>query len=87
MSDAKAGWKAMNDGTIDIVVIEHAPHTKEEMEPGRKDMWNSTLGLMGSQEFLPLMLTAVNEGKIPLQNLVKLTSENPAKHFGIYPKR
>jgi dihydroorotase (multifunctional complex type) len=87
MSDAKAGWKAMNDGTIDIVVIEHAPHTKEEMEPGRKDMWNSTLGLMGSQEFLPLMLTAVNEGKIPLQNLVKLTSENPAKHFGIYPKK
>jgi len=42
---------------------------------------------MGSQEFLPLMLTSVNEGKTTLENLVKLTSENPAKHFDIYPKK
>jgi len=85
--DIEAGWKAMNDGTIDIATIEHAPHTKEEIEPGWKDMWNSALGLMGSQEFLPIMLTAVNEGKTSLENLVKLTSENVAKHFGIYPKK
>lgn len=86
-NDKEAGWKAINDGTADIAVIEHAPHLKEEIEPGWKDMWNSALGLMGSQEFLPLMLTAVNEGKTSLENLVKLTSENVAKHFGIYPKK
>lgn len=85
--DTEASWKAMNDGTIDIAIMEHAPHTKEEIEIGWKDMWNCALGLMGSQEFLPLMLTAVNESKTSLQNLVKLTSENPARHFGIYPKK
>ena len=86
-TDLEQGWKAMNDGTVDIAIIEHAPHTKEEIEPGWKDMWDSALGLMGSQEFLPLMLTSVNEGKTTLENLVKLTSENPAKHFDIYPKK
>jgi dihydroorotase-like cyclic amidohydrolase len=42
---------------------------------------------MGIQEFLPMMLTNVNKGHISLNDLVRVTSENPAKIFGLYPMK
>jgi dihydroorotase-like cyclic amidohydrolase len=50
-------------------------------------MWDIPLGLMGIQEFLPMMLTNVNKGHISLNDLVRVTSENPAKIFGFYPMK
>lgn len=85
--DRDAGWQAINDGTVDFCVIEHAPHAKEDVELGREDMWKCHTGPLGIQEFLPLMLTAVNEGMLTLEKLVQVTSENSAKFFGIYPKK
>lgn len=83
----EAGWQAINEGTVDFCVIEHAPHAKEDVELGRENMWNCHTGPLGIQEFLPLMLTAVNEGKITLEKLVQVTSENSAKFMGMYPKK
>ena len=37
---------------------------------------------------LPLMMTeGINQGRITIEQLTKLTSENPAKIWGIYPKQ
>lgn len=85
--DKEAGWQAINDSTVDFCVIEHAPHAREDVELGREDMWQCHTGPLGVQEFLPLMLTAVNEGKITLEKLVQTTSENSAKFFGLYPQK
>jgi dihydroorotase (multifunctional complex type) len=85
--DKEAGWKAINDGTVDICLIEHAPHAKKDVEPAKQAVWDAHTGPMGAQEFLPLMLTAVNEKKLTLQKVVAVTSENAAKIFGIYPKK
>ena len=81
------GWKAINDGTIDFCVIEHAPHAKKDIEPALKNVWEAHTGALAAQEFLPIMLNAVNEKKLTLEKLVEVTSENSAKLFGIYPKK
>jgi dihydroorotase-like cyclic amidohydrolase len=85
--DPKIPFDLIKSGWADVVLIEHAPHTIEEIEPGWKNMWEIPLGLMGIQEFLPMMLTHVNQGHISLNDLVRVTSENPARIFGFYPMK
>ncbi len=42
----------------------------------------------GIGAILPLMMTeGVNKGRITIEQLAKLTSENPARIWGIYPKK
>ncbi|MGH7746244.1 MAG: dihydroorotase, partial [Candidatus Dormibacteria bacterium] len=83
----EASWKSLRDGVADVLVIEHAPHLREEVEPGWEDNFAIPLGQTGVQEFVPLMLTQVNEGRLTLAELVRFASENPAKIFGVYPRK
>ena len=80
-------WESIHSGLADILVLEHAPHTGEEIERGWKDNFSTPLGVIGIQEFLPLMLNEVNKGNLSLEKLVFLTSENPSRIFGMYPKK
>jgi dihydroorotase len=84
---AEALWTAIKDGTIEVVGTDHAPHTKEEKDIGWKDMWKSPGGEPQIQDYLRLFLTAVNQGKLTLDQLVRITSYNPARIFGIYPRK
>ncbi len=81
--DVNALWKAINDGTVDCIATDHAPHTKEEKEA---DYWEAPSGVPGLETMLPLLLDAVNKGRMTLQQLARLTSENPARLFGIKNK-
>lgn len=76
--DQDALWQAIGDGTIDMVASDHAPHTKEEKE-GEK----TPFGVPGLETTLPLLLTAINEGRLSLERLIELCSTNPKKVFGI----
>lgn len=80
-------WKWIRNGWVDIALIEHAPHTESEMASGWEDMWDIPLGMMGAQEFLPVMLTNVNRGRISIHDLIRVTSENPSRIFGLYPAK
>lgn len=80
-------WNAIDDGTIDLVGSDHAPHTKEEKEIGWKDMWQSPGGEPQIQDYLRLFLSAVNEEKISLDRVVRLISYNPARVFGLLPRK
>jgi dihydroorotase (multifunctional complex type) len=80
-------WKAIGDGTIDLVGSDHAPHTREEKEVGWKDMWKSPGGEPQVQDYLRLFLSAVNEEKISLDQVVRLASYNPARIFGLLPRK
>jgi dihydroorotase (multifunctional complex type) len=80
-------WESIKSGLADVLVLEHAPHREEEIQLGWKDNFSSPLGAIGIQEFLPLMLNEVNKGRLSLEKLVDLTSETPARIFGIYPKK
>lgn len=76
--DQECLWKALRDGTIDFIGSDHAPHTLEDKRKG-------AAGMPGIEFILPLMLTAVSEGKISLEKLVQLTRTNIEAVFGIPP--
>ena len=72
-SDNEFLWKAINEGYIDTIGTDHAPHLIEEK------MEKVTFGMPGVETSLALMLTAYNEGKIKLPVIQKLMCENPAE--------
>ncbi len=69
-------WNNLN--SIDIIESDHAPHTKEE-----KNSDNPPFGVPGLETTLPLLLTAVSEGRLSLEDIKRLCHENPAKIFNI----
>lgn len=77
-------WEGIRDGVITIVCSDHAPHTQEEKAD---DLWTVPAGMCGVETLTPLMLNAVSDGKITLQQVVSLLSGNPAKQFGVYPRK
>ena len=72
-SDNEFLWKAVNEGLIDTIGTDHAPHLIEEK------LEKVTFGMPGVETSLALMLTAYNEGRIELPAIQKLMCENPAK--------
>lgn len=78
-------WQALADGTIDMIATDHAPHTVEEKT--RNDIWTVDCGFLGVEVQMPLMLTAVNEGRLSISDYVKLSAVNPAKAWGLYPRK
>jgi dihydroorotase (multifunctional complex type) len=79
-------WEGLNDGTIDIVATDHAPHTREEKEIGWKDGWKAHTGTPSTQFYVSMFLTAALEGKIKLERVVEACSTAPARIFGIEKK-
>ncbi len=83
----EAAWQALKDGIPDVLQLEHAPHTRAEVQPGWQDNFSVPLGVTGVQEFVPLLLTQVNAGRLTLEDVARLCSENPARIFGQYPRK
>jgi dihydroorotase-like cyclic amidohydrolase len=77
-SDQDALWAGLNDGTIDIVETDHAPHTREEKE---KDL--PPFGVPGLETALGLLCKAVKDGKIKKDDVTKFLYTNPKKIFNI----
>ena len=80
-------WEYIKDGTIDTVGSDHAPYTVEEKERNRHDIFLAPAGFPGLETRMGLMLKAVAEKKISLFRAVELISENPAKAYGLYPRK
>ena len=79
--DVAALW-AHIDTTIDCIATDHAPHTLEE----KQDPNQAPPGVPGLETALPLMLTAVAQGRLTLERLVELMAHNPRRIFGL-PKQ
>ena len=76
-------WKALNDGTVDILASDHAPHTLEE----KAEIYpKSPSGTPGVQTLVPIMLNHVNEGRLTLERLVELWSYGPERIHGLVNK-
>ena len=80
-------WELVTDGTVDTLGTDHAPHTLEAKERGWQDIFEAPAGMPGLETMLPLLLTAVNEGRLSLPRVVQLTAENVARIFGLYPRK
>src|SRR5882757_3291625 len=78
-------WRALADGTINVIATDHAPHSPEEKT--RNDIWSVDCGFPGVETQMPLMLTEVAKGRYSVRDYVRWSAVNPAKIWGLYPKK
>ncbi|GIP51769.1 dihydroorotase [Paenibacillus vini] len=79
--DVEACIQALEDGTIDIVVTDHAPHSEDEKAKG---MQLAPFGIVGFETAFPLLYTKfVAEGRWSLEMLVRRMTAAPARVFGL----
>lgn len=72
--DRRAIIAALQDGTIDAIATDHAPHTPEE----KADFMTAPNGVIGMETSLSAVLTAL-DGILSLPEIIRLMSVNPAK--------
>ena len=79
--DRQALIKGLQDGTIDMIATDHAPHGSEEKSRGLE---NSLMGVVGLETAFPVMYTyLVKKGIITLERLIELMAINPRRRFGL----
>ncbi|MES2537061.1 MAG: allantoinase AllB [Pseudomonadota bacterium] len=78
-------WDALQEGVIDMIATDHAPHTPEEKT--KDNIWEADCGFPGVETQMSIMLTEVNRGRITLMDYVKWSAVNPAKAWGIYGRK
>lgn len=76
-------WKAVNEGLIDVIGSDHAPHTREEKDKCYPD---TPSGMPGVQTLVTILLDHVNAGRMSLERFVDLTSAGAARLFSIAGK-
>jgi dihydroorotase len=79
--DVRAIIRGLQDGTIDCIATDHAPHALEEKE---LEFDNAPFGLIGLETALPVGIKfLVDKGKLKLADLVALMTYRPAQVFGL----
>ncbi len=81
-------WERVLAGAVDVITSDHSPCLKEEKTAGDADIFEAWCGISGVQSTLPALLTeGVRKRGLPLPDLVRMTSANPARLFGLYPRK
>jgi len=78
-----AAWRAINDGTVDTIGSDHAPHPRDKKLLPWPDC---PAGLTGVQTLVPIMLDHVSAGRLSLGRMVDLMSAGPARVYGVAGK-
>ena len=69
--------KGLNDGTIDAIITDHAPHSEDEKN---RDLSKAPNGIIGFETALSAIITnLVDKGLLTEFDMVRLTSYTPAK--------
>ncbi len=74
--DRAALWANLD--VVDCIATDHAPHTQAE-----KEGTTPPPGVPGLETMLPLLLTAVAEGRLTLERVMQLTHDAPLRIFGL----
>lgn len=90
----EALWQGLVDGSISCVGSDHSPHPKELKERGWDNVFYQPdgspvpFGSPGIETILRVVYSkGVAERGLPLQWLARVMSENPARIFGLYPRK
>jgi dihydropyrimidinase len=87
-TDVAALWRAIQEGDIDVIGSDAAGHNIAANEPLDDDVFSAPHGIPGLDTMFTVTYSeGVNKGRITLPHLVKMTSENPALIFGLYPRK
>ena len=79
--DREALIQGIEDGTIDMIATDHAPHSAEEKSRGLE---KSAFGIVGIETAFPILYTClVKPGILSLNKLLELLCVNPRRRFGL----
>ncbi|MCD6310542.1 MAG: amidohydrolase family protein, partial [Candidatus Eremiobacteraeota bacterium] len=88
IEDREALWTGLVNGDLDFITTDHCPFTTGQKEKYKDDFRKIPKGIGGVGTLLPLIYSeGVIKGRITLERMVKLLCENPAWHYGFYPKK
>ncbi len=86
--DMEGLWPYLLDGTITMIGSDHAPFIAEEKSIGLTEgIRKAYAGMPGVELLLPLMLNQVSKGKLTIEQLACLISENTARLHGLFPQK
>ena len=86
--DLDALWDGIARGTIHVVATDHVAYTREEKLDTNQNVARHRAGMSNLQVMLPMLFSdGVRSGRISLDRFVEVTSTNPAKIFGLYPRK
>jgi dihydropyrimidinase len=81
-------WRGLRTDDLSVVATDHCPFCfAEQKELGRDDFTKIPNGLPGVENRMDLIYQGVVSGEISLARWVEVTSTNPAKMFGLYPRK
>jgi dihydropyrimidinase len=82
-------WRALAGGDIDAVGSDHVvawdPADRESMYA--PSIWDCRTGFSRVELMLPVMLEGWQRGRVSLERMVEVLSENPARIYGLYPRK
>ena len=82
--DSSALWEGLSEGVLSTVGSDHAPTSLRHKE----DFWSAIVGMPGIETSLPALLSeGVNKGRLTLERVAEATACQPARIFGLYPKK
>ena len=86
--DQDAMWDGLVKGTIQVLATDHNGFTKEQKLDPSQTVANHRAGIPNLQEMRPMLYSeGVRTKRMSLERFVAVTSTNPAKLFGLYPRK
>lgn len=86
--DQETLWAGINQGLIQVVATDHCPFKWEQKLMGKDDFSKIPNGHPAIENRIELLWSeGVNKGRISANKFVEVSSTNPAKIFGMYPRK
>ena len=87
-SDVDALWDGIARGTVHVVATDHVAYTREQKLDPAQSVVQHRAGMSNLQVMLPMLYSeGVRDGRISLERFVEVSASNPAKLFGLYPRK
>ena len=88
LMDLEGLWDLVFSGEIDMIGSDHSPSTLAQKQPASGNFWDAWGGTNGVQTMLPALYSeGVLKRGLPIEQLMRLISTNPAMIFGLYPQK
>jgi len=86
--NCQALWTGLKNGDINVIATDHCPfYYNREKQLGKEDFTKTPGGAPGVEARIPLMFSEMRKGRLTVGELVSLCCANPARLFGLYPKK
>ena len=86
-ADQEALWAGLASGSLTAITTDHSPFTLAEKERGMHDIWKSAIGAPGIEALTTFVMSEALDGRLNLEQAVRLICTQPAKLFNLYPHK